>query len=62
MSLGSDFDGSAPHHELCGLQKLPRLYSELSRRGIKPADLDNVMGDSVARLLAQVLPGGPQLD
>lgn len=62
VALGSDFDGSEPHAELSGVQTLPRIYSELCRRGMNAADLDNVMGASVTRLLARVLPSRSRLD
>ncbi|NLF80386.1 MAG: hypothetical protein GX572_04245 [Clostridia bacterium] len=62
VALGSDFDGCEPHAELSGVQTLPRVYTELCRRGMNAADVDNVMGNSVVRLLARVLPSRARLD
>ncbi len=59
VAIGSDFDGCEPHDDLAGVEHLPRLYQQLSLRGMSDRDLDNVMGDSVKALLTEVLPDHP---
>ena len=54
---GADYDGAELSPELAGVQFLPALYARLAQRGMAEADLENVKGNSVRRLLRQVLPG-----
>lgn len=61
VAIGSDFDGCEPHPQLAGVEKLPQLYQELSRRGMSDADLMNITGESVLSLLQQVLPEPPKI-
>ena len=56
VALGSDFDGAKLHREYAGVQFLPILYERLRQRGMSEEDLKNVQGESVRRLLRQVLP------
>lgn len=56
VALGGDFDGATLHESCAGVQMLPNLYTRLRQRGMAEHDLNNVAGDSVRRLLLQVLP------
>jgi len=56
VGLGADYDGAGLHEECCGVEKLPMLYARLKERGMQDADIRNVAGESVRRLLQQVLP------
>ena len=56
VGLGADYDGAELHPQLAGVQFLPALYRRLAQRGMSENDLNNVKGDSVRRLLRQVLP------
>ena len=56
VGLGADYDGAKLHPELAGVQLLPALYERLRQRGLSEADLENVKGGSVRRLLGRVLP------
>ena len=56
VGLGADYDGADLAPELAGVQLLPSLYARLRQRGMAEEDLDNVKGNSVRRLLRQVLP------
>ena len=56
VALGADFDGTEMHPAYAGVQHLPKLYQRLQQRGMSCGDIDNVAGESVRRLLLQVLP------
>ena len=56
VGLGADYDGAKLAPELAGVQFLPALYGRLRQRGMAEPDLENVKGNSVRRLLRQVLP------
>ncbi len=56
VAIGGDFDGCKLPRELAGIQQLPEVYRQLKARGMPEADLINIQGESVRRLLLQVLP------
>lgn len=58
VAIGGDYDGADLVPELAGIQQLPDVYARLRQRGMPEADLQQVMGGSVASLLKQVLPKG----
>lgn len=56
VALGADYDGASLHQQAAGVQHLPALYQRLRERGMLEADLANVRGESVRRLLLRTLP------
>ena len=56
VGLGADYDGAQLNPELAGVQFLPALYRRLAQRGMSEEKLNDVKGNSVRRLLQQVLP------
>ena len=56
VGLGADYDGAKLNPELAGVQFLPALYQRLAQRGMSMKELNDVKGNSVRRLLQQVLP------
>jgi membrane dipeptidase len=56
VAIGSDFDGAQLVRGINGVQDFPLLLARLSERGMAAADVENVGGESMRRLLTQVLP------
>lgn len=56
VALGADYDGARLHPELAGVELRPVLLGRLAQRGMAEPDLRNIAGESVRRLLRQVLP------
>lgn len=56
VAIGGDYDGCDLPTELAGIQHLPEVYQCLRQQGLSETDLELVSGESVRRLLLQVLP------
>ncbi len=56
VAIGGDLDGCQPHADLADVSAYPRLLERLRARGMAEADIANVAGESVRKLLQQVLP------
>jgi len=56
VGIGADYDGTAMTEDMAGVEKLPEVYKALKKQGLTEEELANVAGDSVKRLLLQVLP------
>lgn len=56
VAIGSDFDGCCPHGEMASVECIPYIGKRLAELGLSDEDIENIMGESVKRLLAAVLP------
>ncbi len=56
VGIGADYDGTTMAEDLAGVQHLPAVYAGLRQRGLTDEQIAAVAGDSVARLLQEVLP------
>lgn len=56
VAIGADYDGCEMPDDLAGVQHLPEVYAGLKRRGLSDEDIANVSGESVRRLLREILP------
>ncbi len=54
VGLGSDFDGAEMPVGMEDVSKLPKITEALLRRGYKPSDVTNILGENVLRLMAEV--------
>ncbi len=61
VGLGSDFDGSTVPDGMEDVSKLPKITAALLAKGYSEADVKNILGENILRLLDRVDQVGRQL-